>query len=177
MNRGVLAAAVAFVACAPASAATVTLDFEAGSYTLLQDDVLTDRYISNGILFDTSGTVANGFVTNTKIVDPNNPIAVFIFRFGSGMTVQSLDIKGGGAIRVGTDIDNLATILPTANFQTFTQFGGPGQIYLISNFEFSVDNAVISTGVPEPATWALMIAGFGMAGAATRRRISKAQLA
>ncbi|MBS0504766.1 MAG: PEPxxWA-CTERM sorting domain-containing protein [Proteobacteria bacterium] len=32
-------------------------------------------------------------------------------------------------------------------------------------------------GVPEPATWALMIAGFGMAGAAMRRRGRKPALA
>jgi hypothetical protein len=30
------------------------------------------------------------------------------------------------------------------------------------------------TGVPEPASWALMIAGFGLAGAALRRRASQA---
>lgn len=36
---------------------------------------------------------------------------------------------------------------------------------------FEIDDvAVRSFGVPEPATWALMIAGFGLAGAALRRR-------
>ncbi len=32
------------------------------------------------------------------------------------------------------------------------------------------DNLSVSGGVPEPATWALMIGGFGMAGAMLRRR-------
>ncbi|HEX2816407.1 MAG TPA: PEPxxWA-CTERM sorting domain-containing protein [Phenylobacterium sp.] len=35
---------------------------------------------------------------------------------------------------------------------------------------FSVDSATVSTGVPEPLTWALMVAGFGLAGAVLRRR-------
>jgi len=35
------------------------------------------------------------------------------------------------------------------------------------NYAFRIDNA---GGVPEPMTWALMIPGFGLAGAALRRR-------
>ena len=35
----------------------------------------------------------------------------------------------------------------------------------------------VSAGVPEPATWALMIGGFGMAGAVLRRRRNQASLA
>ena len=41
-------------------------------------------------------------------------------------------------------------------------------------FDFSTDGGqaifAYNGGVPEPATWAMMIAGFGLAGAATRRR-------
>jgi hypothetical protein len=43
---------------------------------------------------------------------------------------------------------------------------------------WGVDNLVITDnatpGIPEPATWAMMIGGFGLAGAATRRRTEKA---
>lgn len=47
---------------------------------------------------------------------------------------------------------------------TWNDFGqGGGTAYLV---EWSVARNV----VPEPATWAMMIAGFGLAGAATRRR-------
>ncbi|MFI4966187.1 MAG: PEPxxWA-CTERM sorting domain-containing protein [Caulobacterales bacterium] len=35
--------------------------------------------------------------------------------------------------------------------------------------DFAIDNIVVQ-GVPEPASWALMITGFGLAGAALRRR-------
>ncbi len=40
----------------------------------------------------------------------------------------------------------------------------------LSTGSFSSDPAPIVTAVPEPASWALMIAGFGMVGLATRRR-------
>jgi hypothetical protein len=35
---------------------------------------------------------------------------------------------------------------------------------------FEVDNFSVGAAVPEPATWAMMITGFGLAGAAIRRR-------
>jgi len=40
------------------------------------------------------------------------------------------------------------------------------------DFAFTADSAVVNGvgGVPEPASWALMIAGFGLAGASLRRR-------
>jgi hypothetical protein len=43
---------------------------------------------------------------------------------------------------------------------------GPG--LAIDNFTF--DDNIQSNFVPEPATWAMMIAGFGMVGGALRRR-------
>lgn len=50
---------------------------------------------------------------------------------------------------------------PTAALRTFKG---------LSTGSFSSDPAPIITAVPEPASWALMIAGFGMVGLATRRR-------
>jgi hypothetical protein len=40
-----------------------------------------------------------------------------------------------------------------------------------------LDNVSLTAGVPEPATWTMMIAGFGFAGAALRRRVRTANVA
>ncbi len=47
----------------------------------------------------------------------------------------------------------------------FVSLGGDG--FMIDHFAF---NAPLVVGVPEPGTWALMIGGFGLAGAMVRRR-------
>ena len=62
--------------------------------------------------------------------------------------------KSGGFAFVGTG--NVETIRLTA-----TNGGNAGVFF---------DNISVSTAVPEPATWAMMIMGFGVAGALLRRR-------
>jgi hypothetical protein len=49
------------------------------------------------------------------------------------------------------------------------QWGPSGYNAGIDNLSFDVVDAV-APGVPEPATWAMMIAGFGLIGAAMRRK-------
>jgi hypothetical protein len=42
--------------------------------------------------------------------------------------------------------------------------------FAIDNLRFGVRGQVVTPGIPEPATWAMMILGFGMVGTAMRRR-------
>lgn len=60
---------------------------------------------------------------------------------------------------------------------TFTTSGATSAIYGL-RFEtgspaFEVDNVAFSNAVPEPASWAMMICGFGAIGAVLRRRAAR----
>jgi len=57
----------------------------------------------------------------------------------------------------GLSIDQLSVELAAGNDQGF-------------NYLQTIDNVTFASAVPEPATWAMMIAGFGLAGAMLRRR-------
>lgn len=67
--------------------------------------------------------------------------------FGSTPETISLSVSGVRSVTFFTDIHDPF----------------PGSVYF--------DNLTVSTGVPEPYAWMLMIGGFGLAGAALRRRI------
>ena len=81
------------------------------------------------------------------------------------------DMVGGGAIPAALDVP----------FTLTRAAGGDGQgRYLadigVTDLTFTVDTMVVTraVAVPEPATWAMLILGFGAAGAAlrSRRRLS-----
>lgn len=55
----------------------------------------------------------------------------------------------------------------------FSSFGGTQGVYEGGGNHFAMDNLTIgetSGAVPEPASWALMVTGFGLMGGALRRR-------
>ncbi|WP_255602578.1 FxDxF family PEP-CTERM protein [Polymorphobacter megasporae] len=69
---------------------------------------------------------------------------------------------------------------PSSHSQTVSYTFAPGQSYTIAysgttsgapaSVGSSVTFALATAAVPEPASWALMLAGFGMVGFAARRR-------
>ncbi|WP_353200316.1 PEPxxWA-CTERM sorting domain-containing protein [Sandarakinorhabdus sp.] len=85
---------------------------------------------------------------------------LFTFTTGSGSTTQTITIDGIPGLQTFTfNMTGLTSVsyLPQTTFNGYIQ----------------ADNFVVSaaTGaVPEPASWAMLIAGFGLTGAAMRRR-------
>lgn len=73
---------------------------------------------------------------------------------------------GGSGEKFGFNIMNLSTA-PTINVFGYSK---DGSIYNSSRL------IVTQRAVPEPATWALMIAGFGVVGGAVRNRKARAAL-
>jgi hypothetical protein len=82
----------------------------------------------------------------------------------------------------GMSIKNASGNPAVRSFAAYTQ---TGNIWLIGADFFNTDgadgfkltNLIVTPAVPEPATWAMMLAGFGAVGAAVRRRRPTAALA
>jgi hypothetical protein len=87
-------------------------------------------------------------------------------------TAQTYGVRFDGATLAsglafcGGNFSCPGTVLPSYNNLLFDTFGVGG------NDVGYLDNILVQStvGVPEPAGWALMIAGFGLAGSALRRR-------
>jgi PEP-CTERM motif len=56
-------------------------------------------------------------------------------------------------------------------------FGSDAFNAAIDNLTFTISNVNVSSPVPEPATWLSMILGFGLVGAAARRRAARSAVA
>jgi hypothetical protein len=107
-----------------------------------------------GLTFLSTGADNSGLVGNVDVY-VNHVLAGSVGLFGIGQvhTAQFVDLSAFSNV-TGIVIDNV------------TDPAGLG--YDDFNFTF------MGGGIPEPAVWAMMIAGFGMVGAALRRRTSAA---
>jgi hypothetical protein len=100
----------------------------------------------------------------------------FMVSQGDVFTIQ-LEAGNNGSNTVfgwafGNDIDGNGTAGAFANYaggvNRLTQDGG--QSWSVTGFDRAFRTYVDAGAVPEPATWAMLITGFGIVGAAARRR-------
>ncbi len=181
-----LVAAAAMAAPVPASAATVIYGTLAASIVRVRsttrvigvDSVFTNRSASAN---DTTGwfyPVLDGPLGIT--LDPitatvGTGIKFVGAAFGSYVgTVDTVDVTPAGGGRTLT-IVSLGTFTPTGSLNAYL----PGPASVIFSFTQAGSGSAISgsftlksppPGVPEPLSWALLLTGSGMAGAALRRR-------
>lgn len=107
------------------------------------------------------GAFANPYTSNPFVSFGTNPITLNFTdasytRSGLG---TSLTITGLASFSNGNPLDNS---IGTFSLATSSQDGSPTAI----DFTFTSN----ASTVPEPASWAMMVGGFGMLGAAMRRR-------
>jgi len=135
-----------------------------------------DLYPGHGNYVDLDGSTGNG----------NNPAGQLISTqvFGAGTyTLEFLlggNNRGAGARTTTFSIGNWSTVVgPLASNSglgsysfTFTTTGGALNITQTgpSNQQGNVIDDIKVSAVPEPTTWAMMIVGFGVAGAMVRSR-------
>ena len=116
---------------------------------------------SSAVVF-TAPTTSRYTLSFSSFVADSNPSGVVIEAFSPGFTL----------IPVAT----LTSANPTFSFASFPLFFTAGdQVGFAVNYDGVYNNDstginVTLTAVPEPASWALMVAGFGLIGFAARRR-------
>jgi hypothetical protein len=152
-----------------------TNDFGVGATS---DNVTIDQFLGTSI----GGTVGNHLLDNTVFrftgtLFLNSGDNSFVVAHDDGL---QLNIDGFGLVvdapgPTGEDDTPFTVHASTAGNYNFQMVygeccGGPAVI------KFEVNNQAVS-GAPEPATWALMILGFGAAGGMLRRSRQVAKLA
>ncbi|WP_394763924.1 PEPxxWA-CTERM sorting domain-containing protein [Phenylobacterium sp.] len=120
-------------------------------FTLTYDVVATGpvQFGLQGYRFSQDELVT-GLAANNPIFDPS----------GAGTLIRNL--SGG--------VSHTVSLYTTGNISNGGGFIGSGTETGQFSFAITSSGGPTEGGVPEPASWALMIAGFGLAGAALRRR-------
>ncbi|HEV2570009.1 PEPxxWA-CTERM sorting domain-containing protein [Sphingomonas sp.] len=134
---------------------------------------------ANGTLSYGTPITASFFSTaNTNVKATTNFVQVLgeTFPDASTLTLEAYGVGGNliGSVSVneGNVFGTGATLsLSVAGIQSVRFYSNGGTV-AFDNFEFGDLSAV-----PEPASWAMMIAGFGLAGAAARRRRERLAIA
>ena len=102
--------------------------------------------------------------------------------FQAAINLAGDELHGSASFRRSYDLGGAVAALGATQFR-YVRLDGTGGGAIGGDNDFDPDavgfaNFInIAPVVPEPATWAMMIAGFGLAGAAARRRAPAAKLA
>ncbi len=189
-----LALAAANFVAAPAMGASVIVngDFENGltgwSTTGLVSALLGSVYADGIGTAATPAQRANTYVFfgGANLTGFNTLSQTFATIIGRtyNFSFEAVDV-GGGSQDIGYNFGGTtgSTNLSPANnfslFQTYTGSfvaSGTTSTVLFTNSSFvddtdvALDNVNVTAAVPEPASWGMMIIGFGLAGVAARRR-------
>ena len=179
----------AAVLLAPAANAAVTVYTDEANFLAALSSYVTEDFadatLVPGLSFTSDAGVIGSGLFNDRL-SPGAASTLFSFTgatafggtfdlspggFGSGIQF-TLNLSGGGTADGGElrDQNGFYGFISTDVFDSVLMTAGSGP----GIETYTLDNLHIGSGgvVPEPATWALMIAGFGMVGLAARRRQS-----
>lgn len=159
-----------------------------GAYLSGGSGDLTDGYVPNQFWYSVENLAGTGPYVGWEYFSEQSPVVTF--HFAPGTTVTGLNVfvdnstSGGVYAPVVVRIDGVATPFTqpvygsigwlnlsglnlTGSSHTVQMQQYYGQWLFVGEVTF---DGSVSGAVPEPASWALMIAGFGMVGGALRGR-------
>lgn len=169
--------AAAMLLGSAANAASFVIDFNdltapgfTGNFSVLSTGIGGVAAAPNSTPFlvaPSTGASSSGTATYTSA----NRITAFSFDWGTPDDYNTLTFFNGATVvssftGAGLAAGNYAYTFSDAQNVTSVSFSS-------TNRAFEIDNVGV-TAVPEPATWALLLVGFGMVGVAARRRASVA---
>lgn len=184
-----IAAAVLFVTV-PQVASAQTITFEGQSNAIYGAPITRDGFVIGNPdgqeqhFHEVASTVFGLASNGTGVLLNDRDSQIFLQALGGGaFTLGSFDIAASfsnnpassftatgflAGLLVGTTSGELG------NFATFAGFGGNVDRVVFDGIGggggFELDNVVVNSAVPEPASWAMMLIGFGAIGASMRRR-------
>ncbi len=157
-------------------------------FLILQFDQLVEleaakftTYNMGSTRYDGDATVAFGTTNSSWLTDPlanTSTYAQLAALFGNSFAASNVNSTSGQTantrlLNSGNQTGNIWLI--GAAFSNPAENCGAGQNQLCLD-GFKLSNIKVQTAVPEPATWMMMILGFGLIGAALRRRNNPALL-
>ncbi len=170
-----------FTRLALAAVATVSFAGAAEAVTIYNNITVYDG--SNMVV----ASVTGDFVASPSLIIFVGGIAVDSARFGDfstvfnaglGSYVNIFGIATGGPDGFNLALSGPGLAGPSSHEYIFTGAPISATDYLSAGLQDSGYTAFITVaGVPEPESWALLIAGFGLVGAAQRRRSRAARAA
>ena len=160
----------------------IVQDFESATYadTVLITNQFTGITLNNGVMNPQAGFLAPNFIGNFSFTGfgqfPDLQIS-----FNSVVTGAAFQLVTNGGTSTFNAFLNNALVgtgaLATSTSVAYYGFTGGAfnriQVLAPGNAALLIDN-VQSQGVPEPATWAMMLMGFGGLGLALRTRRARA---
>ena len=187
MIKKFLVAAAAVLVTGSAQATTTTIDFSTYAYGASVSTVGNATFSLYGSPVSSGAPVVGSFGSSslgnslTTSYPTSSGISVnfahavkdLSFTFDNfGTNFVSFEKAFNGTTQV--DFQNLGTV---SGFPTITVAGNHITSFQVDNgengsrsWQFGIGSISFSNAVPEPATWAMMVAGFGLVGFAVRRR-------
>jgi hypothetical protein len=171
-------ASLAGIAANQAGAAIVTQNFAVGA----------TGFGADAPVQNVSGTFSFTY-DNAAFITPISPVGLKITNFNVPFTGPALFSfnKGNNFLMVSNNITGLTSFTITPNTPSFGFFlKNPGGTPQITNLSYSANGKIWNSNqvtvsavaaVPEPASWTLMISGFGVLGAAVRASRRRQMLA